>query len=72
MTPHQKGLLLTGFGGAQSRLSPLFNAAAIDDLAPQDLLAWTVQNRIGWVLGFVALIALAFARAERRETLLSG
>jgi hypothetical protein len=65
-------LLLTGFGEAQSRLSPLFNAVAVDDLAPQDLLAWTVQNRIGWALGFVALIALTFARAERRETLLSG
>jgi len=35
-------------------------------------VAWTVQNRIGWVLGIAALVALALIRAERRAVLLSG
>jgi hypothetical protein len=64
--------LFTGFGEAQRRLSPLFNPMAVDDIAVSDLVAWTVQNRIGWALGVAALIALALIRAERREVLLSG
>ena len=64
--------LFTGFGDAQRRLSPLFNPMAVDDIAVTDLLAWTVQNRIGWALGIAALIGLALIRAERREVLLSG
>ncbi len=64
--------LFTGFGDAQRRLSPLFNPLAVDDIAVSDLVAWTVQNRIGWALGIAALIALALIRAERREVLLSG
>ena len=34
--------------------------------------AWTVQNRIGMVLLIAAIAALAFARAENREKILSG
>jgi hypothetical protein len=61
---------LTGFGEAQGRLSPLWNPAAIDSESAADLLAWTVQNRIGFALLIGALTALACARAERREKLL--
>lgn len=64
--------LFTGFGDGQRRLSPLFNPLAVDDVAASDLIAWTVQNRIGWALGIAALIGLALIRAERREVLLSG
>jgi hypothetical protein len=64
--------LFTGFGDAQRRLSPLFNPLAVDDIAVSDLVAWTVQNRVGWALGIAALVALALIRAERREVLLSG
>lgn len=64
--------LLTGFGQHQLRISPLFNALAMKNTNPADLLASTVQNRIGFVLAIAAVTALAFARAERREKLLGG
>jgi len=61
---------LTGFGAVPSRWSPLFNPLAVLDANPADVLAWTVQNRIGAALAIAALIALACVRAERREKLL--
>jgi hypothetical protein len=61
---------LTGFGELQTRWSPLFNPLALPDASAGDLLAWTVQNRIGFALLILALTALACARAERREDLL--
>jgi len=64
--------LLTGFGQGQIRISPLFNALAVRGTNPADLLASTVQNRIGFVLAIAAVTLLAFARAERREKLLGG
>ncbi len=62
--------LLTGFGDFQRRASPLFNPLAIDDPNASELLAWTIQNRIGVALLILALVALSCVRAERRETLL--
>lgn len=62
---------LTGFGSEQFRVSPFFNPLAIDEANHADVLAWTVQNRLGFVLVIAAFTALAFARAERREKLLS-
>jgi hypothetical protein len=64
--------LFTGFGQAQLRISPLFNALAEENTNPSDLLASVVQNRIGFVLAIAAVTALAFVRAERREKLLGG
>ena len=61
---------LTGFGAVPSRWSPFFNPLAVSDANPSDVLAWTVQNRIGAALAIGALVALACARAERRERLL--
>jgi hypothetical protein len=63
---------LTGFGESQNRLSPFFNPLALDDLNPADLIAHTLQNRIGFVLAIAAVVALAFSRAERREKMLGG
>lgn len=60
----------TGFGGAQSRWSPLFNPLALDETSAADVLAWTLQNRIGVALLIIALVVLSLARAERREQLL--
>jgi ABC-type transport system involved in multi-copper enzyme maturation permease subunit len=59
---------------AQStRLSPSFNPESLATTADAaDLVAWTVQNRIGFALVTVALAALAFGRAEHRERMLSG
>ena len=37
-----------------------------------ELLAWALQNRIGFVLAIAAVTALAFGRAERREKMLAG
>jgi hypothetical protein len=62
-------LLFTGFGEVQARVSPLFNPLGLRD-APADLLAWTVQNRIGVALATIAVLALTIAAAERRERLL--
>jgi hypothetical protein len=62
--------LMTGFGEIQTRLSPFFNPAAVDVENQAELLAWTIQNRIGMALLVLALIALACVRAERREELL--
>lgn len=57
---------------ADLRISPFWNPAKLGDHDPADVLAWTVQNRIGFVLVIVAITALAFVRAERREKLLGG
>jgi hypothetical protein len=62
---------LTGFGNAQSRWSPLFNPLVLKDAGGTELIAWTVQNRIGCALLIVSIVALTCARAERREQLLS-
>jgi hypothetical protein len=62
--------LSAAFGDAQRRWSPLFNPLAVNDSTASDLLAWTIQNRIGVALAILALAALSFVRAERREQLL--
>ncbi len=59
-----------GFGEYQTRWSPLFNPVAADNINEADLLAYTIQNRIGFALLIAALVALSCARAERREQLL--
>lgn len=63
--------LFTGFGEQQVRLSPFWNELAQPYEAQADLLAWTVQNRVGFALAIAAVAALGFARAERREKMLA-
>lgn len=58
--------------GGNLRLSPFWNPLNLTEADPSNLLAWTVQNRIGFALASVALVVLAFGRAENREKLLSG
>jgi hypothetical protein len=62
--------LLTGFGDFQRRWSPLFNPLVLDDASASELLAWTIQNRIGVALLIFALVLLSCVRADRREQLL--
>ena len=63
---------LTGFGNVPSRWSPLFNPlVVVKNVSETEMLAWTVQNRIGFALLILALVMLMCARAERREKLLS-
>lgn len=64
--------VISGFGQQQIRLSPFFNPWAISNTDAADLIAWTVQNRIGYLLLTLALIALAFMRSNRREKLLAA
>ncbi|HJR71377.1 MAG TPA: hypothetical protein VKA43_15150, partial [Gammaproteobacteria bacterium] len=60
----------SGFGEVQRRWSPLFNPLGVGDANSADVLAWTIQNRIGVALLILALVALSCVRAERREQLL--
>lgn len=64
---------VTGWGATQFRISPFWNVAAVlEGNATADVLAWTLQNRVGFVLAIAGIVALAFVRAERRERLLAG
>lgn len=60
------------FSEPLGRLSPFWNEAAHPNDARADVLAWSLQNRIGFILLIAALTALAFGRAERREKMLAG
>lgn len=62
--------VFTGFGGNQLRIAPTFNPLGLSTTAPEVIVAYTLQNRIGILLAIAALTGLAFARAERREKLL--
>ena len=69
--------LITQFGNNQVRVSPFWNPHAPDLFAggvsdPSEILAWTIQNRIGFALVIVAILALAFMRAGRRERMLDS
>jgi ABC-type transport system involved in multi-copper enzyme maturation permease subunit len=59
-------------GNIMPRISPFWNpeAALRGGADPADVLAWTIQNRIGFVFAIAAVIAMGFTRAERREKLL--
>jgi hypothetical protein len=60
------------FQGGNLRVSPFWNPGNLDDFDAADVLAWTVQNRIGFLLAIAAITLLAFGRAERREKMLGG
>ena len=60
----------SGFGANQMRISPFFNPLAIRDGDESELFAWTLQNRILFLLLMVAIVLLTFGRVERREKML--
>lgn len=62
--------LSSGFGENQMRISPFFNPLAIRDGDKSELFAWTLQNRILFLLLIVAIVLLTFGRVERREKML--
>jgi ABC-type transport system involved in multi-copper enzyme maturation permease subunit len=67
--------LMFGLAVSTLRASPFFNTllpSVTDRADPADILAWTVQNRIGYALVIAAVAAAAFGRAERREQMMSG
>ena len=64
--------MVSGFGSAQNVWSPFFNPyVLIDTTTSDELLGSILQNRIGFALLTVAILALAFMRSNRREKLLS-
>jgi hypothetical protein len=68
------GVLIANFPfqAGNTRVSPFFNPTRLDDNIAADVLAWTVQNRIGFLLVIAAITVLSFARAERREKMLGS
>lgn len=54
------------------RVSPFWNPLTVQGADADQLLAMAVRNRIGYALVIAAIVALTFARAERREKMLSG
>jgi hypothetical protein len=65
-------LALNGlFAAFLGRFSPFWNPFATEAAGSQ-LLAWSVQNRVGFLVGTAALVGLAFYRAADREAMLSG
>lgn len=67
--------ILMGFGDNQLRFTPFFNPYTLAEGSQQftsdeELLAWTVQNRIAMALVMAAILGLAFVRGNRREELL--
>ena len=55
-----------------SRVSPFWNPLTVEGADADRLVAMAVQNRIGIALVIAAILALTFARAERRERMLGG
>ncbi len=64
--------LISGFGGNPVVISPFWNPLASELNDPAQLFAIATQNRIGMILAIAAIVALAFSRAERRETMLGS
>jgi hypothetical protein len=52
--------------------SPFWSQVAAQHREPAEILAMTVQNRIGYALAIAAVLALGFARANRREKMLGS
>jgi hypothetical protein len=55
--------------GINMRLSPFFNPLAFDSNMT-DVTAYTIQNRILFIIVISAIILLTFSRVERREKML--
>ena len=58
--------------GSAPGVSPFWNPLAVEGVDAEQFLAMAVRNRIGIALIIAAIVALTFARAERREQMLSG
>ncbi|MCY4655737.1 MAG: hypothetical protein OXC80_02870 [Gammaproteobacteria bacterium] len=63
--------LITGFGENQIVVSPFFNPWMLEDAEFDEVVASTVQNKVGYLFLDFAILALTFMRSNRREKLLS-
>ena len=61
---------LIGFDRFQPRVSPFFNPLAIENTDKSQILSYTIQNRIFFMILIAALALLTFSRVERREKML--
>lgn len=52
------------------RWSPFFDPSLHPEASPAEIIAWSVQNYIGFSLLTLVIASLAFSRMERREQLL--
>lgn len=64
--------LVSGFGNNQLEISPFYNPFTLVNEDPEEVIASTVRNRVGYLLLTFAILGLAFMRSNRREKLLSG
>lgn len=55
---------------AQIRISPFYNPLALNEMDSAQRFAQTLQNRILFIILFVAITLLTFLRVERREKML--
>ncbi len=62
--------IFSGFGNNQMRISPFFNPLAIRNGDANTIFAWTLQNRILFILLILAITLLTFSRVEKREKML--
>lgn len=65
-------LLFFGYILQSVKFGPFYNPAPLwaEGIDPADIVAGTVQNRLGYLLVTGVLLLLALARAERREKLI--
>jgi len=61
---------MTEFGSSPLRISPSFNPMALRHHSPHEVMAFTLQNRVGMFLLIAAIVFLTFSRAQRREKML--
>lgn len=65
--------VVTEMGNSQTRYSPLFNPLGLEGTgaSSEEIVYWLIQNHVGFAVLMLTLVVLTFARAERRELLLS-
>jgi ABC-type transport system involved in multi-copper enzyme maturation permease subunit len=54
------------------RVSPFWSVTAARQAEPAEIVAALAQNRIGYALAIAAVVALGYARANRRERMLGS
>lgn len=58
--------------GPGSRVSPFFNPLVLDNTEKSQMLSYTVQNRIFFIIFMAVITLLTFSRVERREKMLGN
>lgn len=64
--------VIIGFSDFQPRISPFFNPLAIESSDKAQIIAYTVQNRILFIIVIVTIALLTFLRVEKTEKMLGN